>query len=220
MNKNQFKNAFDTFNPTKEQKQKMFDNIKKTANQKTVLEFKKIYVPLSYGVAALFVVAAGFGIIKNNTDILNIVHYSNSENQSEITLLLNNKPPMAMVRTVEPTALVSDAKAINESIHTLTKISPKIPEDMTLTSESDDMNMTYTGSGTRCVNITVEYKSEKNKKYIEDEYYKKTNIMGYDAVVFYDGIYNVYMDVEDISYEITGVEITENELKDILISLT
>ncbi len=319
MDKQQLNNVFDAYNPTKEQKQKMFDNIKQKAYGKKTIDFKKIYIPMATVAAAAFIFAIGSGVLdqnapaqlqtqivqntttdiaategdeKSKTDNTAFEHSStqvqskpeldvtqmpkadqaagskaNDEPQSNggsIQQVIENAQPVEDIEVVPNQATTYAALNINTAsqvpnsrmIDAPAQISAQdfhensgyeityeefcqkagiditeiitVPSDMQNITQNqayfnegeiENWNITYIGDGARSININSSLDANASNSYFENEAFVKTDINGNEAVVFYDGSYTAYINSENVSYSITGVEITEQELSDILVSM-
>ena len=324
MDKKQLNDAFDTFNPTYEQKQKMFDNINKQAYGKKSFDFKKIYIPTAVVAAAAFTFAIGTGMFDTNSPINTQTHIvqntpsdtssapknenisqscevindtnevqskdninskqqpqtvgktqsgANTNNQSNIEKVLENTKPVeekpivpnettnfAMLNiNAEPDALVNtepDAptgRAISEPVVTSAMnydenaqyeltyedfcqkigydITEKIavPEDMQNTTEDkkyfndgeiENWDITYMGSENRSINVNTSLDFDANSEYFENPQLEKTDINGNEAVVICSDKYMAYMKTQNVNYSVTGTGITEQELGELLYSLS
>ncbi len=316
----QIKSAFDTFNPTDEQKQKMFDNIKQKAYGKKTIDFKKIYIPMATVAAAAFIFAIGSGVFNQNapaqlqtqivqntgtdtsatvgdekskTDNAAFEHsftqvqskpepnvtqmpksdqaaYSEANtkpqtNADNIQEIIQNAEPVEDIEVVPNQATTYAALNINtasqvpnsrmidvpaqiavQDLHensgyemTYEEFCQKagiditeiitVPGDMQNITQNqayfnegdiESWNITYIGDGARSININSSLDANANNPYFENEIFVKTEINGNKAVVFYDGSYTAYINSKNASYSITGVEITEQELSELLVSMT
>ena len=86
------------------------------------------------------------------------------------------------------------------------------------TEDITEWDITFIGDGARCININASTDMTKYDEYINGDY-KKTDVNGNEAVIFFDENYTAYMKTESAGYKITTIEITEQELSEVLVSI-
>ena len=100
-----------------------------------------------------------------------------------------------------------------ENMQNITREETEIPtEDIT------EWDVTFIGDGARCISINASTDMSKNDEYINGDY-KKTDVNGNEAVVFYDENYTAYMNTQNANYKVITIDISEQEFIDILTSL-
>ena len=163
------------------------------------------------------------------------------ETTQTLQLVLNDTPdnaqsPMAR-NMVEPASFEQDETAIEYKDVTYNEFcdelgydiatTVKVPDDMQNITQTEnsmpvddavEWDVTFIGDGARCININASTDMTKYDEYINGDY-KKTDVNGNEAVIFFDENYTAYMNTESAGYKITTIEITEQELSEVLVSI-
>ncbi len=232
MDKQQLKRAFDAFNPTDKQKQRMFENINKKVYGKRVINFKKIYIHLAGAAIAVFVFAASIAMFNSSAGHMQTQIVKNTP--SDVTSYALSKASeqdgmQNLTRQLQHTHTyqLTYEQFCKKAGVDITNLA-KIPDDMQNITQSEssfvdgeveNWDITYIGKGERSISINLSLDANKNNEYFENKKFVKTHINGNEAVVFYDDSYTVYTKVKNLSCKVTGVKTTEKEISQLLVSI-